>query len=136
MMVFLAYAMFIVMLALPFIVIGGIAIGFLAGVANLAIGIARRKTVRAIVGAALVAVCGGSGLAIYYWATTPPSNGDTASMHSTVYRSRQAIQARYTAMKWLRDGTFERLAEEQRNQAEAPPDAAEGGKQSSGEKPR
>ncbi len=128
MSVFFAYAMFIILFALPFLVIGAIAAGFVAGVVNLAVGIARRKTVRAVLGAALIAVCGGTGLAVHYWATTPPTYGDTAGVHGVVYRTWHAIEARYVAMKWLRDGTFERLAEEQR--------AADGRMQSSGEQPR
>jgi hypothetical protein len=67
----------------------------------------------ALLGVVLMVGSGAAALTIKHWATSPPTDAAT-SAHRVVYQTYQDMRARYQALRWLRDGTFERLAEEQR----------------------
>jgi hypothetical protein len=113
-LVFLAYAMFILILAIPFLVIAGIAAAFIAGLVMLVGGVAAGRPMGMIAGLLLVAGSGAMALTIRHWALTPPAAGTTSGAHVLVYKTYQGMRARHMAMKWLRDGTFQRLAEEEK----------------------
>ena len=120
-MVFLAYAMFILILAAPFLLVAGIAWAFLAGAAKIVRGAAQRRPDMALTGFLLLAASSMAGLTLHDWSVTPPPAGEKPGLHDGVYRTVQALKARHQAMQWLRDGTFERLAKERRAKAEHAP---------------
>ena len=123
--VLLAYALFIIMLAIPFLVIGATAATFLGGRRNGRSGLSPLQII-------LVLLMVGSGAAamIKHWATSPPIEASATNVHRVVYQTFQGTPARQQAMRWLRDGTFERLAKEGRGRdaERAAPSSAEGGK--------
>jgi hypothetical protein len=113
-LVFLAYAMFILILAIPFLVVAGIAAAFVAGLVMLVGGVAAGRPMGMIAGLLLVAGSGAMALTIRHCALTPPAAGAAGGAHVLVYKTYQGMRARHMAMKWLRDGTFQRLAEEEK----------------------
>ena len=129
--VLLAYALFIIILAIPFLVIGVIAAAFLGGIAAVVVGFVRRRLSWAVLGLVLMVGSGAAAMTIKHWATTPPTDADTTSVHRVVYQTYQGMRARQQAMRWLRDGTFERLAKEgrARDAERRAPSSADGGKQ-------
>jgi hypothetical protein len=133
----LAYALFIIVLAIPFFVIAAIAAAFVAGIAAIVAGLARGRWFSALLGVVLMVGSGAAALTIRHWATSPPTDAAT-SAHRVVYRTYQDMRARYQAMRWLHDGTFERLAEEQRarDAQRRPHSTNDGGKQPPGDPPR
>jgi thiol:disulfide interchange protein len=112
---FLAYALFIIMLAIPYLVVAAIAGVFCAGVAGLIAGIVKRHRFNMTMGIVLILASSAAGWTIRYWATTPPADDGASSLHSAVYHTYRALRARQQAMQWLRDGTFERLAKERQS---------------------
>jgi hypothetical protein len=129
--VLLAYALFIIVLAIPFLVIGVIAAAFLGGIAAVIVSLVRRTSSWALLGVLLMVGSGAAAMTIKHWATTPPTDAGATSPHRVVYQTYQGMRARQQAMRWLRDGTFSRLAKEGRvRDAEPPqPSPADGGKQ-------
>ena len=113
----LAYALFILVAAIPFLVVTAIAGAFLTGLAGLAAGIVKRRWAVAALGAVLMAGSGAAARAIQHWATTKPSDASTGA-HRVVYKTYQDMRIQYRARRWLHDGTMERLAAEQRARAE------------------
>lgn len=129
--VLLAYALFIIILAIPFLVIGAIAATCLGGIATVVVGLVRRRSFLAVLGVVLMVGSGAAAMTIKHWATTRPPDADTTSAHRAVYQTYQDMRARQQAMRWLRDGTFERLAKEGRVRDAEPraPSNADSGKQ-------
>jgi hypothetical protein len=113
--VLLAYAAFIIILAIPFLLIAAIAAAFLGGIVTVVLGLVRRSSAWAVLGVVLMVGSGALAITIAYWATTPPADG-AADAHRLVYQTYQSMRARQQAMRWLRDGTFERLAKERQAQ--------------------
>jgi thiol:disulfide interchange protein len=109
---FFAYALFIIILAIPYLVVAAIVGVFCAGVAGLIAGIVKRHLFNMTMGIVLILASSASGWTIRYWATTPPADDGASSLHSAVYHTYRALRARQQAMQWMRDGTFERLAKE------------------------
>jgi hypothetical protein len=109
----LAYALFIIVLAIPFLVVGMIAAAFIAGITGIVTGIAGRRLPRILLGAVLLAGSGAAGTMIGRWATSPPTDAAT-STHRTVYKASQELRVLYLAMRFLFSGGPKRLAEEQR----------------------
>lgn len=91
----LAYALFIILLAIPYLVIAVIALAFVAGVAAIIGGVRNGRTATAV----------------KHWATSPPTNS-SGSAHRLVYETYRGMRARQQAMRWLRDGTFTQPAKE------------------------
>lgn len=114
-MVFLAYAAFIIILALPFLIVAMIAGGIFGGGAMAVSGVVNGQPRAIFLGLVLLVTSGIAAATIFYWATTPPpATAATRSPHRVVFETYRAIKARQQAMRWMTDGTFERLAEEQR----------------------
>ena len=128
--VLLAYALFIIILAIPFLVLAAIAATFLGGIAAVIVGVVRRRSSWALLGVLLMVGGGAAAMTIKHWATTRPPDADTTSAHRVVYQTYQGMRARQQAMRWLRDGTFERLAKEgrARDSERRAPSTADGGK--------
>lgn len=119
-MEFLAYALFIIILAIPYLVVAAIAAVFCAGVAGLIAGIAKRQRFNVVMGLVLTLAGGAAGLTIKYWATTPPSGAHAFVLHRVVYQTYESLRLRHLAMRWLRDGTFGPLSKEQKGAATNP----------------
>lgn len=102
----LAYALFIILLAIPYLVIAVI-----AGVAAIIGGVRSGRTATALLGLVLLAASGTSAITIKHWATSPPTNS-SGSAHRLVYETYRGMRARQQAMRWLRDGTFTQPAKE------------------------
>ena len=111
-MEFLAYALFIIILAIPYLVVAAIVAVFCAGVAGLIAGIAKRQRFNVVMGIVLVLASSGAGWTIRHWATTPPATDHPFVLHQVVYQTYQSLRARHQAMRWLLDGTFVRLMKE------------------------
>jgi len=107
----LAYALFIILLAIPYLVIAVIALAFVAGVAAIIGGVRSGRTATALLGLVLLAASGTSAITIKHWATSPPTNS-SGSAHRLVYETYRGMRARQQAMRWLRDGTFTQPAKE------------------------
>jgi thiol:disulfide interchange protein len=112
--VLLAYALFIIVMAIPYMVVAAVACTFLGGVAALVSGILRGRTAKALVGVVLMIGSGAAAMTIAHWATSRPTDASATSAHRVVYQTYQGMRARQQAMRWLRDGTFTKLAKEQR----------------------
>ena len=117
---FLAYALFIIILAIPYLVVVAIAAVFVAGIAGLIAGIAKRQRFNVVMGIVLTLAGGAAGLTVKYWATTPPAGEHAFVLHRVVYQTYESLRLRHLAMRWLRDGTFERLSREQQAPATSP----------------
>jgi thiol:disulfide interchange protein len=103
----LAYALFIIVLAIPFLVIAAIAAAFVAGIAGIVAGIAKGRLSGALLGVVLMVGSGAAAMMIMHWATSPPTDAAT-SAHRVVYQTYQELRMQFRAMRWLRDGTLER----------------------------
>jgi hypothetical protein len=101
---FLAYALFIIILAIPYLVVAAIIAVFCAGIAGLVVGIAKRQGFNVVMGVVLVLASSACGWTIKYWATTPPADDGASSLHSAVYHTYRTLRARHQAMQWMRDG--------------------------------
>jgi hypothetical protein len=108
----LAYARFIIVLALPFLVIAAIAAAFIAGITGIAAAIGGRLS-GALLGAVLIAGSGTTAMMIKHWATSPPTDAAT-SAHRVVHRTYQEVRMQLLARRWLFAGTFSRLTDEER----------------------
>jgi hypothetical protein len=100
----LAYAAFILILAIPFLVIAAIAATFVAGIRVIVAGIAGGRLSRVLFGVVLMVGSGAAAMVIAHWATSPPTDAAT-SAHRVVYQTYQGLRMQYLAMRWLRDGT-------------------------------
>lgn len=114
MSVFLATAVFILMLAAPFLVMFAVIAAVAYGVIALARGIVLGQTASAAVGAFVLMIAVVSGFTLLHWTATKPAEGETSSPHALVYQAWQQTRLRFKALQWMSDGTFERLAREQR----------------------
>lgn len=114
MSVFLAMAAFILMVAAPFLVMALVTAAIVYGLIGLLQGLAGRAPRRAAVGAALLVVGVCSGLILMHWVSTPPVAGERSSPHALVHDAWKQTRHRFIALKWLTDGTFEKLARDQR----------------------
>jgi hypothetical protein len=108
----LPYAWFIIVLALPFLVIAAIAVAFIAGIAGLAAAIGGRLS-GALVGVVLIASSGTTAAMIRHWAMSPPTDAAT-SAHRVVHRTYQQVRMQVLARRRLDGGTLSRVVEEQR----------------------
>jgi hypothetical protein len=107
----LAYALFIIVAATPFLVIAAIAAAFIAGIAGIAAGIGGRLS-GALLGVVLIAGSGTTAVTIGHWATSPPTDTAT-SAHRVVHQTYQEVRMQLLAMRWLYAGTFNRVAQKQ-----------------------
>jgi thiol:disulfide interchange protein len=112
-LVLLAYTLFILVMAIPYLVIAGIGLAFFVGIAATAAGLFGGRTARASWGVALVVVSVAAAMTIKHWATTAPTDA-SGSMHRFAYQSYQQMRAERLARQWLRDGTFTQPPKEQR----------------------
>lgn len=106
--VLVAYTLYIIILAIPFLVIAAIAAIFLAGIAAVVSGVSGGRSLKALLGVIMLVVSGSAAAMITYWATTPPADASGTGPHNIVYKTYREIQAQFQALRWLRDGTFER----------------------------
>jgi thiol:disulfide interchange protein len=113
----LAYAWFILVVALPFLVIAAIAAAFIAGIAGIVAGIGGRLSA-ALVGVMLIASSGTAATTIRNWATSPPTDAATGA-HRVVHRTYQEMRMQLLARRWLYAGTFNRVAQEQQRARDA-----------------
>jgi hypothetical protein len=107
----LPYAWFIIVLALPFLVIAAIAAAFIAGIAGTAAAIGGRLS-GALIGVMLIAGSGTTAMTIKHWITSPPTDAAT-SAHRIVHQAFQEMRTQFLARRWLYAGTFNRVVEEQ-----------------------
>jgi len=112
--VLLAYSLFIIVMAIPYMVIAAVPCAFLAGVAVLVSGILKGRTANALLRVVLMVGSGAAAMTIAHWATSRPTDASATRAHRVVYATYQEMRARHQAMRWLRDGTFTKLAKEQR----------------------
>ncbi len=127
-MIFLAYAAFIILLALPFLVVAMIAGGVVGGGALTVSGLVNGQPRALITGLLLFVVSAAAAILVYHWAPTPPAADVGArSPHRVVFNTYRSLKARQQATRWMRDGTFERLdADVQRARAKRPPEPPAG----------
>lgn len=111
---FLATAVFIIMLAAPFLVMFAVIAAVIYGVFALARGILFGRPASAAIGAFVLMTAVASGFTLLHWTATKPAEGDTSSPHAHIYHAWQQTRLRFKALKWMSDGTFERLARGQR----------------------
>lgn len=109
MTVFLAMAAFILMLVAPFLVIIIIGLIIIAGIIFLIRGLRKAKPTLIIFGIVLLIAGTTSGHMIIYWATTEPQSDNTSRAHELVHESWKQTRLRFKALKWINDGTFDRL---------------------------
>ncbi len=122
---FLAYAVFIVVMALPYLVVAAIVGGFVGGCLMFAGGLVGGRPLTVAMGVALMMASGTAAYMIRYWIITPPPAQQ--GVHALVHSTYRGMMARRQAMRWMRDGTFERLAKDQRTrQAQPQPDLDRG----------
>jgi hypothetical protein len=113
----LAYALFILVLATPFLVVAAIAAAFIAGIAGIVAAIGGRLS-GALLGVVLIASSGTAAMMIKHWATSPPTDAAT-SAHRVVYQTYREMRMQLLARRWLYAGTFNRLTEEQQRARDA-----------------
>jgi hypothetical protein len=112
-MIVLAYALFILMFALPYLVVLGLGWAFVQGVSLIASGDAGSVPS----GLAMAAASLGAALMLLRWSIKAP--GPTASKpHRLVFETYRSIRASGRARRWLRDGTLQRPAAEQKRPEE------------------
>ncbi len=114
MSVFLATAAFIIMVAAPFLVMAAIsaAIGF--SLIALVRGFRTARPTYAVLGALVLIAGVTSGLTLLAWSTSVPPKGKTSSPHALVHHAWQQTRLRFGALRWMTDGTFERLERQDR----------------------
>jgi hypothetical protein len=108
----LPYARFIIVLALPFLVIAAIAVGFILGITGIVARIGGRLS-GALLGVVLIAGSGTTTMMIKHWITSPPTDAAT-SAHRVVHRTYQEVRMQLVARRWLHAGTLSRLTDEER----------------------
>jgi hypothetical protein len=126
----LPYAWFIILLALPFLVIAAIAVAFIAGIAGIAAAIGGRWS-GALLGVVLIASSGTTVAMIRHWAMSPPTDAAT-SAHRVVHRTYQEIRMQVLPRRRLDAGTLNRIVAEQqriRDSVQSLPADNDGGKQ-------
>jgi hypothetical protein len=101
----LAYALFIIVLAIPYVLIAGIVVAFVVGGVATIAGIRNRRITLGWLGVLLMLASGITAITVKNWATYPPTS-TSSSAHRVVYNIYLEMRARKHAMKWLRDGTF------------------------------
>lgn len=111
--IFLAYAVFILMAAAPFLVIAAILGAILFGLTALIQGIASARPARMAIGAVVMSAGIATSLLLYHWASTEPDDPDATSAHALVHSAWRHTYLRFVAMRWLLDGTFDRLGQDQ-----------------------
>lgn len=109
----IAYAVFIIILAIPFLVIAAIASAFIGGIAAIVEGLASGRSSRALLGAVSMVASGAAAMMIMHWATARPTDTAT-SAHRIVHQTYQGLRAHYIALRWLHDGNLKRVTEQQR----------------------
>jgi thiol:disulfide interchange protein len=113
----LAYAWFIVVLALPYLVIAAIAAALIAGAAGIIARIGGRVS-GALLGVMLISGSGTTATMLTQWAGSPPTDA-ASSAHRVVHQTYQEIRTQFLARQGLPAGTFNRLAEEQQRVRDA-----------------
>ncbi len=106
--VLVAYTLYIIIMAIPFLVIAAIAGIFLAGIAATVTGVSGGRSPKALLGVIMLVASSSTATMITYWATTPPADASTMGPHNIVYKTYQEMRAQFQALRWLHDGTFER----------------------------
>lgn len=112
--IFLAIAVFILMVAAPFLVVLVVAATITGGAVVSLSGLVAAKPARALVGALIFSLGIGSGLTLLHWVNNKPTQGDTKSPHALVHDAWRQTRLRLIALQWMADGTFEKLADQQR----------------------
>lgn len=111
----LGVAITILMVAAPFLVIIAVVatIGF--GLISLIRGIRTARLKHTVIGAIFLIAGTTLGLTLLTWSTTQPPKGETSSPHAYVHHAWEQTQLRFQVWKWMADGTFGRLAQEQQD---------------------
>jgi glucan phosphoethanolaminetransferase (alkaline phosphatase superfamily) len=106
--VLVAYTLYIIIMAIPFLVIAAIAAIFLAGIAATVSGTSGGRSIKTLLGVIMIVASSSAATMITYWATTPPADAGATTPHTIVYKTYQEMRAYFQALRWLHDGTFER----------------------------